>query len=460
MGLVLLVGYGRLLEERLPVREEVIAESSCKGRLDDQILSKREGEKMKRQTIFNVILISALLVTLFAGSIFAKQPETFKLGILLPYTGTFAAVAETQQKAILLAVEQKNAAGGLEMPWGQVKIEYEDMDDETNINTGVRRFRYLRDNGANAVVGQTWAAVALAINELTIRDPFPYFPVNVAPLDSFKKGMNGDATFAAGYTPWTVGYMAGSAAINDLGLKKIFYLGRSDSWGWDIRAGLEAAVAAYGGEIIGVEEVAQGTSDFTTVLSKVRAAQPEVFISAQFAGDAVALLKQVHDLGLNKEMTIFNSFLTNVVAQGLDPAARENVYGMHYFYYDLTGFEDEETVALAKAYQEAYQAMWGAPPDAYATIGYIAIQQLFDAVERAGSFDAEEIATAVFAEPEFMSVKGPGRWREDHQAIYDYAGFLVRGKGPSELQNEYDYFEVISYQGGEDVYPTLESLGF
>ncbi len=412
-----------------------------------------------------IVIIAAVLVCALAvGFLYTKnraaKPSTFKLGILLPYTGTFAAVAKTQQQGVLLAVEQRNAAGGLNMPWGKVKIEYEDMDDEANINTGVRRFRYLKDQGAHAVVGQTWAAISLAINELCLKDPYPYFPVNVAPLDSYKKGKMGDCTYAAGYTPWTVGYMAGAAAIKDLGKKRIFYLGRSDSWGWDIRAGLEAAAKKYGGTIIGQTEVAQGTSDFTTVLEQVRAAKPDVFISAQFGGDAIALLKQCYDMGLNKQMTIFNSFLTNVVAEGLPPAARENIYGMHFFYYDMTGFKDQETVKLATEYSKAFMDKWGTPPDAYATIAYIAVQQLFDAVERAGSFDQAAIRKAIDQNPEFMSVKGPAKWRIDHEAVYDYAGFLVRGKGPNESKGKFDYFEVVSVQGGEEVYPRLEDLGF
>ncbi len=417
--------------------------------------------KKKVGLIVGAVLVCVLVISMLSGTIMgAANPKTFKLGILLPYTGTFAAVAKTQQQGILLAVDQKNAEGGLDMPWGKVKIEYEDMDDEANINTGVRRFRYLRGQGAHAVVGQTWAAVSLAINELTIRDPFPYFPVNVAPLDSYRKGKMGEATFAAGYTPWTVGYMAGAAAINDLGKKKIYYLGRSDSWGWDIKSGLETAAKKYGGQIIGQTEVAQGTSDFTTVIEQVRAAKPDVFISAQFGGDAIALLKQCYDMGLNKEMTIFNSFLTNVVAEGLPPTARENIYGMHYFYYDMTGFKDQETVKLADAYSKAFMDKWGTPPDSYATIAYVAVQELFAAAERAGSFEPQAIKNAINEKPDFMSVKGPARWREDHEPIYDYAGFLVRGKGPKEAKNKFDYFEVISYQGGEEVLPSLKDLGY
>ena len=110
----------------------------------------------------------------------------------------------------------------------------------------------------------------------------------------------------------------------------------------------------FGGEIVGYDEVALGTSDFTTMLQKVRAAKPDVFIAAQFAADSVALLKQVHQMGLNKEMTIFNAFITNVVAKGLPPEALQGVYAMHYFYYDLSGFADKAVAKSAAEFTELF----------------------------------------------------------------------------------------------------------
>jgi hypothetical protein len=59
-----------------------------------------------------------------------------------------------------------------------------------------------------------------------------------------------------------------------------------------------------------------------------------------------------------------------------------------------------------------------------------------------------------------MSVKGAGSRRIDHTPIYKYAGFLVRGKGPDEQSSEWDLFSIEGYQGGEEVMPTLESLGY
>jgi len=410
--------------------------------------------------IVTLMLASLLTVIFCSGVSLAAKPEKFKLGVLLPLTGTFAAVAETQKEGVLLAVDEINEQGGLSMPWGKVKVEAIVADDEAKLDVGVRRFRYLVTKGVNAVVGQTWAPLTFAINEVVKKYPMPYFPVCVMAKEGFKKGNLSDSTFAVAFSPWTVGFMDGAAAINVLGKKKIFFLARSDSWGWDIWDGVKAAAEKYGGKIVGYDEVPKGTSDFTTVLQKVKAAKPDVFISAQFAGDAVALLKQCYQLGLYDEMTIFNAFITNVVAKGLPPEALKGLYAMHYFYWDMSGFPDKEVVKLAKEYSNRYIKKYGYPPDSYATIAYIAAKELFRAVQLAESFEPKKVRDALVKNPEFMSVKGPAKWREDHTPVYRYAGFLVKGKGAEEKTSDWDLFTIEGYQGGEEVMPSLKSLGY
>jgi branched-chain amino acid transport system substrate-binding protein len=255
--------------------------------------------------------------------------------------------------------------------------------------------------------------------------------------------------------------MAGTSAVKTLGKKKIFFLARSDSFGWDIRDGVYAAAKEYGAEIVGYDEVSLGTADFTTVLQKVRAAKPDVFIAAQFAADAVALLKQVQQMGLNKEMTIFNAFITNVVAKGLPPEALENVYAMHYFYHDLSEHPDKELAKSAKEFVDLYQAKYGRPPDAYAAIAYIGYMEMFRGFEEAKTFDPLKVAAALRAKGgQFMTMKGPARWREDHAAEYKNAAFLVKGKGAKDRKGEWDLFSVVGSEGGEKVMPTLKSLGY
>jgi branched-chain amino acid transport system substrate-binding protein len=405
-----------------------------------------------------VLLASSILTY---GSAFAAQSNTVKVGILLPLTGTFAAVAETQKEGALLAIDVVNKRGGLNMPGGRVQVEGVVQDDEAKQDVGVRRYRYMVSEGIKGLGGQTWAPLAYAINAMVMKEPLPYFPVCVMAKEAFQKGKLAPSTFATAYSPWSVGYMAGQAATKTLGKKRIFFLARADSWGWDMRDGVQAAAKEAGAEVIGYDEVSLGTSDYTTVLQKVRASKPDVFIAAQFAADAVALLKQVQQMGLRKEMTIFNAFITNVVAKGLPPEALEGVYSMHYFYYDLAGFPDKEVAKAAQEFTNLYRAKYNRPPDAYATIAYTAYMEMFRGFETAKSFDPAKVSAALRANNgQFMTVKGPARWREDHSPEYRHAAFLVRGKGPKEQKNEWDLFTVLGSVGGPSVLPPLKSLGY
>jgi branched-chain amino acid transport system substrate-binding protein len=66
----------------------------------------------------------------------AAQPAKIKVGILLPLTGTFAAVAETQRDGALLAIDVINRRGGLNMPGGRVMVEGVIADDEAKQDRG------------------------------------------------------------------------------------------------------------------------------------------------------------------------------------------------------------------------------------------------------------------------------------------------------------------------------------
>jgi ABC-type branched-subunit amino acid transport system substrate-binding protein len=406
--------------------------------------------------------MASLVCSLFGfNAANAADPTKVKVGILLPLTGAFAAVAETQKQGALLAIDVINKRGGLNMPWGKVSLEGIVDDDEAKLDVGVRRYRYMVSENVKGVGGQTWAPLAYALNAIVSREPMPYFPVCVMAKEGFQKGKIADSTFATAYSPWTVGYMAGQSAVKTLGKKKIYFLARSDSWGWDMRDGAYAAAKEYGGEVVGYDEVSLGTSDFTTILQKVRAAKPDVFIAAQFGADAVALLKQVHQMGLGKEMTIFNAFITNVVAKGVPQEALQGVYAMHYFYYDLSSLEDQAAAKSAQEFTELFRAKYQTPPDAYAAIAYIAYMEMFRGFEAAKSFDAKKVSAALMGDGgEFSSVKGPAKWRQDHSAVYKHAAFLVKGKGPSEQKSEWDLFTVMGSMGGDAVMPTLKSLGY
>ncbi len=283
-------------------------------------------------------------------------------------------------------------------------------------------------------------------------------------IEFFKKENLSPYSFATMMTAWSIGYSMAAYAIKNLGVKRIYFLARSDSWGWDMFDGVKAAVERYkdeyGVEIVGYDEAPLGTPDFTPYLRKVLAANPDVFMFAQFGADQAMVLKQSMELGLKDKMILFCGWITNMAAKGIPPEALEGVYALHFFYWDMSDFPDKEVAAIAEDFVKRYTEKYGYPPDAYAANAYIATKELLRAVELAGSFDPDAVAKALMDNPEFMSVKGPAKWRVDHEPWYKYAAFVVVGKAPEERKGEWDMFKIVGWYGGAEYLYPLEKLGY
>ena len=116
--------------------------------------------------LWGLLSVSIFCSALGLGAAGADEPNKIKVGVLLPLTGTFAAVAETQKQGALLAIDVVNKKGGLNMPWGKVTVEGVVDDDEAKLDVGVRRYRYMVSEGIRGVGGQTWAPLAYAINAI------------------------------------------------------------------------------------------------------------------------------------------------------------------------------------------------------------------------------------------------------------------------------------------------------
>src|ERR1039457_3331090 len=245
------------LQYREAVEEVILLRSDSgvhEGRYPLVLLRTLRRGRQQMKKLLTALSVFLLCNAFGFGTALAADPSKIQVGILLPLTGTFAAVAETQRDGALLAVDVVNKRGGLNMPGGKVMVEGVVDDDEAKLDVGVRRYRYLVSEGVKGVGGQTWAPLAYAINAMVSKDPMPYFPICVMAKESFQKGKLADSSFAAAYSPWTVGYMAGKSAVQTLGKKRVFFLARSDSWGWDMRDGAYAAAKEFGAEIVGYDE--------------------------------------------------------------------------------------------------------------------------------------------------------------------------------------------------------------
>ncbi len=406
------------------------------------------------------MIVAIILAVIAASELYAEEPEVFKLGLMSSFIEPFTSVAETQKKGVLLKVGQINRSGGLNMPWGKAKVETVIKDDKADIPTGVALFKdMVGKDGIHALIGLTYNPLMAAINHECKTSPILFLPACVPASDSFRKGNPAEGMFSVAFTPWSIGYLAGGCTIKTLAKKNIYFLSRSDSWGGSTLEGLKKASETFGGKIVGVSETEKGTQDYIPVLNTVKTASPDAFLSCAFGSDAVMNLKQAHELGLYGKMLIFSTWITNVVASQIPDNALKDLYALTYYYYGLENFDDRELAKSAKKFTEDHIAMWKEPPDAYGAIAYMAADILFQAVEKAGSFEVGTVR-GVIAKSHFSTIKGNVYFREDHQMVSKYMAFLVHGKAADEKKTTSDIFDVVGYFGGEESLPSLKSLGY
>ena len=251
---------------------------------------------MKR--IITILAIFALICAFGANMALAaeKKPKEYNLHFITGLSGPLAQAAQTQKLAVELLVEQYNAKGGLNMPWGKVPIKLSVADDEMKLDVGVRRFREAVEAGAHGVSGSIYNPMSAALNEETKITGTPYIPGCVPALDAFKKGNPAVATYSVAFTPWSIGYLTADALVNGLGKKTFFWQIRPDSWGTVTLQGFEDGIKEFGGKILGVEQLPKGAPDYSAVINKALAAKPDAFITNMFGGDAVACIKQAYDM--------------------------------------------------------------------------------------------------------------------------------------------------------------------
>jgi branched-chain amino acid transport system substrate-binding protein len=404
--------------------------------------------------MFAALAVALSLTVLPLGAMAADPPAKVKVGLMYGLTGAASPIGPVQLDGSKLAIKEINEAGGL--AWGKAKVpvEYVVKDDETKPDVAIRRFRELRNmDKVDVIVGQTFASITGALNKQVKRYPIAYFPVNVVALGLFAKDEMAPTTFAVHGCAYSAGYGSAAYIVKNLKKKKIVFFGPAQ---W------KGAKAAF--DKLGVKaeylESPVGTSDFTSYLTKVMEMKPDVVMLAHWGTDAINVLKQSYEVGLKSKTTIWFNWMTNVFGAGVPAEAMDGVYSLMSWYYDLTGFEDAETVAQGKAFADKFRKEYGYPPDPYSAMAYIGTKEALRGLSQAQSNDPMKVANAIMAKPSFDSMKGKGTWRIDHQPIFKYNAFVVKGKGPSQRKDKWDLVEVIGAYTGADYLPSLKMLGY
>src|ERR1700722_11476403 len=380
--------------------------------------------------------IAGLAALVASGCAFAQA--TVKIGALLIDSGPLAGLKASQMKAIDLAVDQINAAGGAGGRKAEpVIITYAGTPDAA-VDGATRA---VQKDGALFITGMATSAVSPALSAKLAS--LNALMVEVYAQADALTGKGCNPNFFRANVNDSMLMNAVGDFLKDKSIKSWDIIAVDYSSGRDAAAKFQALVKAQGGSIGKVLFAPFGTADFGAKISELGANPAEGLYVTIFGSDATNLAKQQAQFGLfsKYKMVVGNSF---VIPQIL-PAMGDSALGV----YQTLGFVPGEKGAQAEGFVKAYKKKYNGELPAYTSADqYAAIQLMAAAINKANSTDVAAVRAAMTG-LKADTVLGPAEVRTaDHQTARPILmNQIVKGpdgKATYEIKKVFPGSEVIA----------------
>jgi branched-chain amino acid transport system substrate-binding protein len=381
---------------------------------------------------------------------FSQGKKPIKLGLTNDASGQFGNSGQDDHRAIRMVIDEWNAKGGV---LGR-KIEWVTADTESSPAAGTRvAERFITREDCPILLGALHSGVANAITQVANKYGTLYLNTNSsAPSEAAENCSRVKFVWDGNGTNFTKA--AVKNAVRSIG-KNWLLLTNDYVYGHSTAAATKREVEAAGGRIMDNLLVPQNTRDFTSYLLKVQQLKPDVVATAMGGDDNKALREQIAQLKLDEggKPAWINNQQDWPDVWGA-PQSLFGVFGTTWYHkLDLPGIPE-----FVKKWQAANKTGPIPVPGNVSYNGYMATQELFRAIERAGS--TNNIAIIKALEGHKMSAKDR---MQHHDAYIDpithqvqQTVYLARkNRKPSD---DTDHFEVLSWaepqEVADDVAPT------
>lgn len=388
---------------------------------------------MQRKTFLRGLIAAGALVTLPLTA--AAQQDPIIIGEINHYK-RMAAFAEPYKMGMELAIEETNAAGGV---MGR-PLEFVFRDDQGEPGEAVKIAEELMTrDGAVMLTGTILSNVGLAISSFAGEKGYVYLASE--PLaDSLVWAAGNPYTFRLRSSTFMQAAMLAEAAAKTDAVR-FATIAPNYAYGKD-------AVAAFKENLLKLKPEAEFVAEQWPTLFKIDAgaevqalerAKPDAIYNVTFGPDLAKFVRDGTDRGLFDGRDVYG--LLSGEPEYLDPLGDEAPVG-----WTVTGFpwydlEDGPDGAFVKAYQERY----GDYPRLGSIVGYMTVQSIVAALERAGSTETEAIREA-FEGLEVDSAMGPITFREiDNQSTMGaYVGTIALEDGKGVVV-DWEYKDGANY---------------
>jgi branched-chain amino acid transport system substrate-binding protein len=314
------------------------------------------------------------------------------IGHYASLTGPEATFGISTDNGIKLAVEERNAAGGVK---GK-QIRLITYDNQGKLEESVSAVTRLIDQDkVVAVLGEVASSRSLAGGPVAQRKGIPMISPSSTNPDVTAIG---DMIFRVCYIDPFQGKVNAAFAINHL--KKtngaVLY-NRQQAYSAGLNTNFKDAFTKMGGTIVSEQAFSDGDNDFSAQLTAIREAKPDFIFVPVYYTEIVNIAKQARKLGMTMPLIGSDGWDSPELKNAGD-ALNGCFFSNHYSHED----QRPEVQEFVKKYKEKH----GTTPDGLAALGYDGARLLFDAMERAASLSGKDLAAAIAATKNFQGVTG------------------------------------------------------
>ena len=335
-------------------------------------------------------LLSA--TAMFSAMNVAANEDPVKLGLMLPYSGTYTALGEAITNGVKLAIEQE---GG---QLGGRDVEYVELDSEADPSKAPQNMsRLVNGDDVDFVIGPVHSGVAMGM-------------LRVAKQGAATNELCMPNVFRTSFSMWQDSYPMGKVAY-DQGHRKVVTITWDYAGGKEDLTGFEEAFTAEGGEIIEQILVPFPSTEFQSYLTQIASLEPDAVYTFFAGGGGVSFVRDYAAAGLKESIPLLGSgFLTEGNLTALGDAGEGVMTTLHY----AETLENDANQSFVSAYENAY----GEIPDTYAVQGYDTGMMLVQALNvLGGDTSDQERLIDVLANVQLASPRGPLSFSDSHHPI-------------------------------------------
>ena len=343
----------------------------------------------------------------FAGTASAQ----IKLGVAGPITGGSAAFGAQLKNGVEQAVADINAAGGI---LGQ-QIVLSTGDDRADPKEGVSVANKFVGDGIKFVVCHFNSGVTIPASDVYKENGLlAISPSATNPTVTDRQGMWN--MFRVCGRDDQQGGVAGNLIATRFKGKRVAFIHDKTTYGQGLATETRKAMNAKGLKEVMFEGVNKDDKDFTAVVSKLKAARPDLVYWGGLHDTGGLILRQMRDQGVRAPMMGGDGITDDEFAAIAGPGAEGTL---------MTFSPDPRTNPANKAIVDVFRKK-GFEPQAYTLYSYAAVQVIKQAAEQANSLDPRKVAEVMHSGKPFKTVLGDIAFDKKGDVSND--GYMVGGK--------------------------------